>query len=456
MQSPRIVSVSPLRSEAPVRHDGAPGPATPAHPVQPEAPHAPRPGGGRSGPPRRSRRKWFILLALLVLLVAAGWVYRRETAARPVDSYTTAPVVIGDVEESVLATGILKPSAFVAVGAQASGRIVSMQVKLGQRVKAGDLIAEIDSRTQENTLRTNEAKLADVRAQREEKLVTLKYAELTLARQTRMLSQTITSQSDYENAASTVGTTKAQIAALEAQIAEAEVAVNDATVNLGYTRITAPSDGTILALVAQQGQTVNATQSAPTIVVMGQVDTMVVRTEISESDVVKVKPGQEVYFTILGEPDRPLRATLGFVEPAPESVKTDSSFTTTTTSSSSTSSSSTTSAIYYNGVFDVPNPDGRLRTYMTAEVHIVLGNAKGVLTIPAAALGLPGPNGTYAVQVAQPDGSIVERMVTIGLNDKAVAEVRSGLAAGEQVVTGRRTGTGAAKTGGGGPPPGGV
>ncbi len=455
MQSPRMLPS--LRSDA---VPTAPAPARPMEAPTPDAPapDAPRPGSGRSGPPRQSRRKWFVLLALLVLLVAGGWIYRLQTAARAVDSYTTAPVVIGDVEESVLATGILKPTAFVAVGAQASGRIVSMQVKLGQRVKEGDLIAEIDSRSQENTLRTNEAKLADVKAQREEKLVTLKYAELTLARQTRMLSQTITSQADFENAASTVGTTKAQIAALEAQIAEAEVAVADAKVNLGYTRITAPSDGTILALVAQQGQTVNATQSAPTIVVMGQVDTMTVRTEISESDVVKVKPGQEVYFTIIGEPDRPLRATLGFVEPAPESVKSDSSFTTTSsTSTASSSSSSTTSAIYYNGVFDVPNPDGRLRTYMTAEVHIVLGNAKGVLTIPAAALGLPGPNGTFAVQVAQSDGSIVERMVTIGLNDKATAEVRAGLVAGDRVVTGRRSATsGAAKSGGGGPPPGGM
>ena len=142
------------------------------------------------------------------------------------------------------------------------------------------------------------------------------------------------------------------------------------------------------------------------------------------------------------------------MEPAPESVKTDSSFTTTTSSSSSTSSSSTTAAIYYNGVFDVPNPDGRLRTYMTAEVHIVLGSAKGVLTIPAAALGLPGPDGTYAVQVAQPDGTIVERMVTIGLNDKAVAEVRAGLSAGERVVTGRRSSASTPKAGGGPPPPG--
>lgn len=421
---------------------------------------APSQADARSGraadrrPPGRGRR-WLIVLGLLLIVAAGAWTYRLRTTVRPADAFTTSAVALGDVEESVLATGILKPTQFVAVGAQASGRIVAMHVKLGDRVKAGDLIAEIDSRSQQNSLSTSEAELADVRAQREEKLVTLKYAELTLARQTRMLSQTITSQADFESAASTVATTKAQIASLDAQIAKAEVAVEDARVSLGYTRITAPSDGTILSIVTQQGQTVNATQSAPTIVVMGDVSTMTVRTEISESDVVKVKPGQDVYFTILGEPERPYRARLGFIEPAPESVKSDSSFSSTssTSSSSSSSSSSTSSAIYYNGVFDVPNPEGKLRTYMTAEVHIVLGEARGVPVIPSAALGLARPDSTYDVQVVKPDGAIETRQVKIGLNDKATAQVLSGLSVGEQVVTGRRSALNPVQSSGGPPGP---
>ncbi|WP_425339139.1 efflux RND transporter periplasmic adaptor subunit [Azorhizobium doebereinerae] len=442
-------------------HLDAPRPdATPARPDA--APDFGGDAGGGAGGGRRTarkRRRWLILAGLLLLAGAGFYAYRAGTAARPADAYTTAAVATGDVEESVLATGILKPVRFVAVGAQASGRLIRMNVKLGQVVKAGDLIAEIDSLTQQNSLRTAEADLANIRAQREEKLVTLKYAELTLARQTRMLSQTITSQADFETAASTVGTTKAQIASLEAQIAEAEVAVENARVNLGYTRITAPIDGTILSLVTQEGQTVNASQSAPTIVILGAVDTMVVRTEISETDVVKVKPGQDVYFTILGEPDRPYHAKLESIEPAPESVKSDSSFSTSTTSSSSSSSSSSTStssAIYYNGLFNVPNPEGKLRTYMTAEVHIVLGSAKGVLIIPAAALGAPAGNGAYPVQVVKSDGTLETRAVTVGLNDKASAQVLSGLAGGEQVVTGRRSAQGTATTQrpGGGPPPG--
>src|SRR3546814_9169847 len=109
------------------------------------------------------------------------------------------------------------------------------------------------------------------------------------------------------------------IEALEAQIVEGEVAVEIARVDLGYTKITAPIDGTVLAIVTQEGQTVNATQSAPTIIVIGQIDVMTVRAEISEADIVRVRPGQQVYFTILGDPDHRYEATLAGIEPAPES-----------------------------------------------------------------------------------------------------------------------------------------
>jgi membrane fusion protein, macrolide-specific efflux system len=271
-----------------------------------------------------------------------------------------------------------------------SGRVVSLKAALGQKVKAGDLIAEIDSVTQQNTLRTGEAALQYTRAQRQEKEATLAYAEATLARQQMTLPTKASSRADYDSAEASVKTTRAQIAQLDAQILQAEVAIETARVNLGYTRITAPIDGTVLAIVTQEGQTVNAVQSAPTIVVLGQIDTMTIRAEISEADVVNVRPGQKVYFTILGDPEHRHHASLDSIEPAPESIKTDSSFTPSTTSSStnssSSSSSSSSSAVYYNGIFNVPNADGDLRTYMTAEVHIVLGEAHNILTIPAAAL----------------------------------------------------------------------
>ncbi|UJX48119.1 efflux RND transporter periplasmic adaptor subunit [Xanthobacter sp. YC-JY1] len=351
----------------------------------------------------------------------------------------TAPVTRGNLEETVLASGTLKPSNLVAVGSQASGRILSIKVKLGDEVKKGDLIAQIDSVTQENSLRTAEAALANTRAQKAEKEATLVLNEQTLARQKTMVAQKAVSQADFEAADSAVKVTRAQLAALDAQIISAQVAVDTARANLGYTQITAPVDGTVLALVAQQGQTLNATQTAPTVAILGQLDVMMVRAEISEADIIKVAPGMPLWFTVVGAPDERHNAKLGFIEPAPESLKNDSIFSTTSSSSSSSSSSSTTSsAIYYIGVFDVPNPKGRLRTYMTPEVHIILGRAENVLTVPSTALERAGKG--WRVRVLHGDGTVERRPVEVGLNDKVTAEIRSGLSEGERVVTGEAVG----------------
>ena len=389
-------------------------------------------------PRKRKPRFRRLLLALAVLVAAApgGWLAWRATFAEAAtDAFVTAAVTRGDIRQTVLATGILKPSRLVAVGAQVSGRLTALKVALGDRVEQGGLIAEIDSVNQQNDLRIAEASLANVRAQRNEKRATLRQAELELARQKKMVAQNAVSQAAYEAAEATVATTRAQIEALEAQIAEAEVAVEVARVDLGYTRITAPIDGTVLAIVTQEGQTVNASQQAPTIVVLGRIDVMTVRAEISEADIVGVRPGQPVSFTILGDPERRYEARLAAIEPAPESITGDSSITS-SSSSGSASSSSASEAVYYIGTFEVPNPDGRLRTYMTAEVQIVTEEARDVLTVPAAAL-LGGGRDGYGVQVVDAAGAVAARPVEIGLNNRILVEVRGGLDEGERVVIGQ-------------------
>lgn len=408
-----------------------------------------------NGKPRRRLARVMLLLVAAAGIGMAFLAWQRGRASSPGEGLITAPVTRGDVEVTVLATGILKPARLVAVGAQVSGRVTALRVELGQQVKAGDLIAEIDSVTQENALRTSQAALASVRAQRAEKAASLKLAEITFERQRTMAAQRAVSQAELDTAAADVAVNRAQIEALDAQIIQSQVGVETARANLDYTRITAPIDGTVLAIVTQEGQTVNAAQSAPTIVVLGQLDVMTVRAEISEADIVRVAPGQPVHFTVLGDTGRRYDATLQRIEPAPESVSSDSSFTTSSGGgASSSSSSSSTSAVYFNGVFDVPNPDGRLRTYMTAEVNIVLGRAEAALTIPATALtGAASGDGTHAVQVLEPSGAVATRQVKIGLNNRITAEVLAGLAEGERVVTGNFGASGAgAAPGRRGPP----
>ncbi|KFI28747.1 efflux RND transporter periplasmic adaptor subunit [Haematobacter massiliensis] len=384
----------------------------------------------------RPRRLLILLLLCLLAGGAVWWFWQRgQTPAQP--AVLTAAVTRGDIEQTVLASGTLRPARLVAVGSQVSGRITSVDVTLGQTVKAGDLIAQIDSRTQENALKTAEAALAASRAQRVEKEASLRLAEITLTRQAGLYERRAVSQADVDTARANVDTANAQIAALDAQIEQGKVAVSNAQTNLGYTRITAPIEGTVLAVTSQQGQTLNANQSTPTIVVLGQLDRMTVEAEISEADILKVSPGQDVYFSVLGDSGRRYEGKLETIDPAPESITSDRAISTSASASSSTSS---TSAIYYFGNFDIDNADGRLRTYMTAEVHIVLGRATGVLTIPSAAVSLPRADGSRSVQVQAADGSVSRRAVEIGLDDKVTAEVLSGLQEGDRVVTGTAAG----------------
>ena len=398
-------------------------------------------------------RRRIVIGGIVLVAIAAGLLFARNSLSASTETgILTTTVVRGDVEETVLATGTFKPVKLVAVGAQVSGRITALHVKLGEEIKAGALVAEIDSVTQKNSLRTAEAALANVKAQRVEKAATLTNAQLTLDRQKSIYESKAGPKSDLDSAEATVKETEAQIDALDAQITSAEVAVETANANLAYTRITAPMDGTILAIVNQEGQTVNAAQSAPTIVILGQLSTMTVRAEISEADVVNVKAGQLVYFTIIGDSTTRHDAVLQSIEPAPESITSDSSVLS-SSSSTTSSTSSSTSAIYYNGIFDVPNTDGRFRTYMSAEVHIVLGSAKDVLTVPSSALEDAAKTGANTVRVMDSDGKLTNRKVTVGINDSVKAEIRDGLSEGEKVVIGQASATSAPTNGGGGPPP---
>ncbi|MCW4453283.1 efflux RND transporter periplasmic adaptor subunit [Flavobacterium sp. MXW15] len=423
----------------------------------------------------RTRRGRILLAAAIVLLIAgiAAWTLRKP-AAPPL---ATSPVTRGDLEQTVDATGVIDAYKLVSVGAQASGQIKSLRVQLGDVVKEGDLIAEIDSTTQQNSLQNAEAALENIRAQRAVQQATLREAELAFQRQKQMLAEEATSRAEYEGAEAKLATSQAQVRALDAQIKQRETELGTARANLGYTRITAPIDGTVVAVVAEEGRTVNANQSAPTIVKLARLDLVTVNAEISEADVVKVKPGMPVYFTILGQPDRKYHATLRTVNPAPSSIASEST--------TSTSSSSSSTAVYYNALFDVENPDGTLRIDMTAQVSVLLSQAKDALLIPAVALGakIPargerpagqsrgagagqaGGDGSrpartrpasddgastaaataeesgdwYMVRVVGKDGQPEPRRIRTGLNNGSSVEVLEGLAESDRVVVGEVT-----------------
>ncbi|WP_373981227.1 efflux RND transporter periplasmic adaptor subunit [Achromobacter sp. JD417] len=378
----------------------------------------------------RSKFKRYALIAAILLLLVFG-ARAAFFSAPPPPTFAVAEVSRADLEDSVLASGTIDAIERVSVGAQATGQLKSLKVELGDRVKKGQLVAEIDDLTQQNELRNAQAALQTRRAERAAKVATLKQAELAFKRQRQMLAADASSREAYETAEATLAVTRAEIASLDAQIAQAEIQVDTAQVNLGYTRIVSPIDGMVVAVVTKEGQTVNSIQSAPTIIKVAQVDTMTIKAQISEADVTRVKPGLPVYFTILGEPDERYRATLRAVEPAPDSIQKEDAASSLTTSSST----STSAAVYYNGLFDVPNPDEKLRISMTAQVFIVLGEAKDAVVVPASALGKRGKDGRYEVRVVLDGNKTETRQVRIGMNNNVQAQVLEGLEVGERVVS---------------------
>lgn len=374
---------------------------------------------------KKSSARYLLLAAVLIAAGVAVKILFFSTEPPP--AFTTAAVVRGDLEKSVLATGTIEAYKLVSVGAQVSGQLKSLKVELGDVVTEGQLLAEIDSMTQQNALRNAEAALETKRAQRAAQVASLKQAGKEFARQKHMLALDASSRQDYEAAEATLASVRAQIAALDAEIKQAGITVDTAKVNIGYTRIVAPMNGTVVAVVAQEGQTLNANQQAPTILKLAQLDTLTVKAQISEADVIRVHPGQDVYFTILGDPDKRYHAKLRSVEPAPESIASESS------SAASNSSSSASSAVYYNGLFDVPNPDGVLRISMTAQVYIVLDKAEGAILVPSSAVR-QGERGT-SVRVVNAQGEAEPRRIRVGIDNNIQAQVLEGLEPGERVVT---------------------
>ncbi|MDY6469311.1 MacA family efflux pump subunit [Acinetobacter faecalis] len=416
--------------------------------------------------PKIKPTKIFIIAVCALAIALTAWYFLKPKQETP--QFITAEVSRGDIENAVLATGVLEATKMVSVGAQVSGQVKKMYVELGDQVKQGQLIAQIDSVRQENDLKTAEASIKNQQAQLAVRQANLAKVESEYNRQKAMYAQDATSRAELESALASYKTAQADITAISAQIEQSRLTLATAKEDLGYTQILAPMDGTIVAIVTEEGQTVNANQSAPTIVKLAKLDTMTIKAEISEADVMKVEEGQSVYFTTLGNSEKKIYAKLRQVEPAPKSINSDSN----------TSSSSTSTAVYYNALFDVPNEDGKLRIDMTAQVYIILDEAKNALTVPAAAIQASNrpqrraPNNTNntqterptskgenpdrpkrlelteaekqlvqngkatvsMVRVVQADGTAKPQPVLIGLNNRVTAQVLRGLKQGDKVV----------------------
>lgn len=375
------------------------------------------------------------LWAAIAILLAIG-IKLYFFPAAVATNYITAAVAKGDIESTVLATGTVKPFKQVDVGAQVSGQIKNLKVKLGQEVKKGEVVAEIDARTQKNTVLTQVAQLENYTATLAAKQASLVKATLDFKRQATMFKAGASSKENYDAAQASLKIAQADIVQAQAQIKQSKLSADSARLTLSYTQVVAPIDGVVVSIAVEEGQTVNAAQSTPTIVTIAQLDKITVRAEISEGDVSKVKAGMPAYFTILGDSTNRFETTLSSVDPGPVSM-----------SDNSASTSSTSTAIYYYGLLHMPNPERKLRVAMTTNVSIILDQAKQVLTIPSTALGTKNEKGQYRVQVLDSNKKASERWVTVGLNNNINAQITDGLTEGELVVVSQTTAASASSTG---------
>ncbi|TFF01808.1 macrolide transporter subunit MacA [Pseudomonas sp. BCA14] len=360
------------------------------------------------------------------LAVVAGMiVYSVQSPAEPPE-YLTAKVERGEIENSVLATGILQGVKQVDVGAQVSGQLKSLKVKLGDKVKKGQWLAEIDPLVLQNTLRQAQVNEENLDAQRKATAAQVAQTKAVWERYNKLQSDAAISRQDFETAESNYLVQSANLVALDAQLKNARIQIDTAKVNLGYTRIVAPIDGDVVGIVTQEGQTVIAEQLAPVLLKLADLDTMTIKAQVSEADVIHIQPGQEVYFTILGEANKRYYAKLRGTEPAPQNYL--------DTQAAGTAKQNT--AVFYNALFDVPNPEHRLRISMTAQVRIVRDTAKDVLMVPVAALGKRNADGSYVVRVIDETGHAQERNVQVGINNNVKAQIKDGLAEGDKVVIG--------------------
>lgn len=372
------------------------------------------------------KKKTVIISIIIILIISAGVAVARKFFAPRKISYITAPAARLDLEESVLATGILKAFKTVAVGAQVNGQLKTLHVSLGDKVKKGQLLADIDPVLPQNTLKDAEAQVDNLQAQKRSKQALLKQYELACQRQSQMNAKDAGSRADLESAQAQLESTRHDIAAQEAQIKKAVIAVDTARANLGYTRIHAPIDGTVISIDTEEGQTVVSNQAATTILTLAALDTMTVKAKISEADVTRVKPGLSTYFTLLGDSETRYYGKLRAIEPGPVNG-------TTTTGTGSSGSSS--SAIYYYGLFEVPNPDNKLKVSMTTQVAVVLNQARQALCIPVSALGEKQKDGKTTVRVLAGEQA-EDRTIRTGISNNVQIQVLDGLLEGEKVIIG--------------------
>ncbi|CRM95522.1 efflux RND transporter periplasmic adaptor subunit [Pseudomonas sp. C 49-2] len=385
--------------------------------------------------PRPARRALLVIACLIPIFAIAAW----QVLPPGRDTLTTVTVTRGSIENSVTALGTLQPRRYVDVGAQASGQIRKIHVEAGDQVQEGQLLVEIDPSTQKAKLDASRYAIENLKAQLQEQKAQHELARQKYQRQQRLAAGNATREEDVQTAKAELSATQARVDMFQAQIQQAQASLRSDEAELGYTRIYAPMTGTVVAVDARVGQTLNAQQQTPLILRIAKLSPMTVWAEVSEADIGHVKPGMTAYFTTLSGGNRRWTSTVRQILPIPPKPLNETQG---SGSPNSTSKSGSGRVVLYTVLLDVDNSDNALMAEMTTQVFFVASQVKDALTAPVAALsGTANPNEQIA-QVVGKNGRIEQRQVQVGISDRLRVQVLDGLSEGDHLLIGPADGNG--------------
>jgi HlyD family secretion protein len=369
------------------------------------------------------------MVAIIAVAAALLWLQHAPAPAH----YVAVAAEHGDLVRAVTATGTVNPVVTVQVGSYVSGPIVKLYCDFNTEVKKGQICAKIDPRPYQVTVEQASANLANARAQLKKDQASLVYARLGFQRNSSLVKEKVVSQDTLDSARSTADQAAAQVELDRANIRQQEASLHAAQVNLGFTDIISPVDGTVVSRNVDVGQTVAASFQTPTLFLIAQdLTRMQVDASVSESDVGPVRVGQTAEFTVDAFPHHPFPATVSQVRQAPVTVQ---------------------NVVTYDVVLNVSNPELLLKPGMTANARIITSEQEDVLKVPLQALRF-SPNGGDKAEAKERrhsdhtatlwvlDGKALRQVQVVrGLDDGASVEIVSGnLKPGDQVVIDESTG----------------
>ncbi len=396
---------------------------TPVPVVQSQG-HAPVPATSRAFPPRRRRLPIVTgMLGLIVLLGLAFWYWSSNDPVA--GHYKTLRIERGPITALVTATGAVNPVISVQVGSQVSGKIAKLYADFNSVVREGQILASIDQKPYQAKVRQARAALKSAQANLAKARNMLMQKKLELDRMAALRTQQFVSQSDLDLATTNYRDAEAQVDLSEAQIDQAKATLSSAELDLGYTTIYSPVNGTVVSRNVEEGQTVAASFQTPTLFVLAQdLTRMQVIANVSESDIGGVTEGKSADFRVDAYPREFFHGIVTQVRNAPVSIQ---------------------NVVTYDVIISVDNPELKLKPGMTANITIVTARNEDALRAPNAALrfrmpGVPVDRKTPQLWVLETTGRVRATPITTGIADSLYTEIVAGEAReGDAAIVGIAT-----------------